>query len=155
VIISSISIITVLGLEWSNGCKYPLRIWLLIQFFIQISQIFLEIIYFRINSVGNDRSCFSIFITLISRVNNMLWLSWFITGMIWTFQAVYNFFIFIFIFIFILNLKDFDFLRKNFFIIFIFLFLLFFYFFFYFLLFFIIFFIFSRFNHPTFSNYVL
>ena len=144
--ISSISIITVVSLEWSNGCAYPLKIWLLIQFFIQISQIGLEIIYFRLNLRENNRSCFGVFITLLSRLNNLVWLSWFIIGMIWTFQAVKNylslnfyfflnffFYLFIFLFFYFINVNfliyfiiifylDFFSLCKNFYLFLLFLF---------------------------------
>jgi len=91
----TIALLTVLLVDWNKECDKPLKLWAVTQICLQVVAIILNtIIIAKLPSEESPlefqqqraRRLFWVFIC--NRVAIALWLSWFILGMAWSFQAL-------------------------------------------------------------------
>lgn len=85
----TVSLITVLIVDWTSTCNRPLKAWACTQVAIQALMIIVHIMFLHKlqNPAENERRQNSPLI-IFNKILNFLWFTWFIVGMVWTFQAL-------------------------------------------------------------------
>jgi len=93
----TVALLTVLVVDWQSACDRPLRAWVLAQIIIQVMMICIHLfIMYRLpssldsNEAQNERMRSLAPVYMVIRILNFLWFTWFIVGLVWTFQALAN-----------------------------------------------------------------
>lgn len=86
----TVSLITVLIVDWESKCNKPLKAWACTQVGIQLVMIIVHIVFLHRlqNPLENERPRPASPLLIINKILNLLWFTWFIVGMVWTFQAL-------------------------------------------------------------------
>eukprot|EP01111_Echinosteliopsis_oligospora_P016826 TRINITY_DN7119_c0_g1_i1.p1 TRINITY_DN7119_c0_g1~~TRINITY_DN7119_c0_g1_i1.p1 ORF type:complete len:391 (-),score=114.61 TRINITY_DN7119_c0_g1_i1:14-1186(-) len=89
----TIALLTVLMVDWKARCARPLKAWVFAQILLQVIMGLMHTYFLFLPSPPSDdqpppprTACMKI-MNGVSKILNLIWLTWFVVGMVWTFQA--------------------------------------------------------------------